>query len=87
MFAVGWFIQTWQHTKQSKIPVLTHTHSILYPLDDVEGILHVALQDVKLEVVSAYVIGAVSRHGGSQENNLCWKITIIYKKLLEPKAS
>lgn len=53
MFALGWFIQTSQHTKQSKIPVLTHIHSILYPLHDVEGVLHVALQDVKLDVVTA----------------------------------
>lgn len=53
MFALGWFIQTSQHTKQIKIPVLTHIHSILYPLDNVECVLHVALQDVKFDVVTA----------------------------------
>lgn len=31
----------------------THIHSILYPLDDVKGVLHIALQDVKLDVVTA----------------------------------
>lgn len=31
----------------------THIESVLYPLDDVEGVLHVAFQDVKLDVVTA----------------------------------
>lgn len=53
MFALDWFIQTSEHIKQSKIPILTHIHSILYPLDDVKGIVRVALQDVKLDVVTA----------------------------------
>lgn len=50
MFALVWFIH---NTKTSEIPVLTHIHSILYPLEDVEGVIHVALQDVKLDVVTA----------------------------------
>lgn len=82
----GRFKWTWQYTKQSKIPVLTHIHSILYPLHDVKGIVHVTFQDVKLDIITAQVIGAISRHGGSQENNLCWKITIRWggeKKLLK----
>lgn len=71
----GWFNQRRQHTKQSKIPVLTHIHSILYPLDDVEGIVHITLHDVKTDIIAAQVIGAVSWNGGSQENNLCWRTT------------
>lgn len=69
----GWFIQTWQQTKKSQIRLLTHIHSILYPLQDVKGVLHIALEDVKPDIVTnCRVIGAVSRHGGSQEDDLCW---------------
>lgn len=67
---------TWQHTKQSEIPVLTHIQSIVYLLQDVKGIVHVTFQDVKLDIITSQVIGGISRHGGSQENNLCWKITV-----------
>lgn len=62
--------------KQNKIPVLTNIHSILYPLDDVKGILHIALQNVKLHIVTAIVVGSKGWHCGSQEHNFCWKITI-----------
>lgn len=61
-------------TKRSQILLLTHIHSILYPLEDVKGVLHIALEDVKPDIVTnCRVVGAVSRHGGSQEDDLCWE--------------
>lgn len=33
--------------------ILTHIQSVLYPLDDVEGIVHIALQDVKRDIITA----------------------------------
>lgn len=75
------------HTRQNKIPVLTHIHSILYPLYDVKGIVHVTFQNVKLDIITAQVIGAISRHSGSQENNLCWKSTVRQKNFLKTRNS
>lgn len=52
--AHGQFQYCSQWTNQSlHLANNTHIHSILYPLDDVEGVIHVALQDVKLDVVTA----------------------------------
>lgn len=42
-----------QQVGSNKMFVLTHIQSILYPLDDVKGVLHVAIQDVKLDVITA----------------------------------
>lgn len=64
-----WFTQT-----SKKYPVLTHIQPILHSLDDVEGVVHVALQDVKLDIVTPEVIGPVGWHCCSQEDDLWWII-------------
>lgn len=60
-----WFTQT-----SKKYPVLTHIEPILHSLDDVEGVVHVALQDVKLDIVTPEVIGPVGWHCCSQKDDL-----------------
>lgn len=62
----------WMANKRKvKILPRTHIQSILNPLQDVEGVLHIAVQDVKLDVVRSQVVGSISRHGGSQEDDFC----------------
>lgn len=62
----------WMANKRKvKILPLTHTQSVLNPLQDVEGVLHIAVQDVKLDIVRSQVVGSISRHGSSQEDNFC----------------
>lgn len=79
----SWFILNF--AKQSKSPILTNIHSILNPLDDVKGVLHIAPQNVKLHIISAIGKGSKQWHCGSQEHNFCWKITI--RHILKPKPS
>lgn len=38
---------------KKKSTALTHIKSVLHPLDDVEGIVHVAFQNVKLDIITA----------------------------------
>lgn len=58
--------------KGSLHPSLTNVLSAVHPLLDVKGVLHVAVQDVKLDVVCPQVVvRPIGRHSGPQEDDLC----------------
>lgn len=49
-----------------------HIHSVFYPLDNVEGVFYVALEDFELDVKTTQVISTIGLHGSPQENYLFW---------------